>query len=165
MRDFSLIRNLQRELYILNSWIVGYSESGFIVLSLRQTARQAGPPTGDPAFIFILTTNRLACEKKRKNRDYPLTVMEILMILWFLEHKYGWPKISKLQHITRELRSRLQKKMKVGFRARDGSFPDILTGTWWIYSLDGSDYYVNDVYDFARMPKNSGFSIRCVKNK
>ncbi len=57
------------------------------------------------------------------------------------------------------------KAIKVGFRAWDGSFPDILTGTWWIYSLDGSDYYVNDVYDFARMPKNSGFSIRCVKNK
>lgn len=57
------------------------------------------------------------------------------------------------------------KALKVGFRIWDGSFSNFYTTRWWIYSLDGGDYYATQGWVIATMPKNSGFSIRCVKNK
>lgn len=56
------------------------------------------------------------------------------------------------------------KALKVGFRVWDGSFSSFPVARWWIYS-QGSDYCVSKGWSITNMPKNSGFSIRCVKTK
>ena len=56
------------------------------------------------------------------------------------------------------------KAVGAGRRAWNGSFSYSTYGTWWIYGP--GDYRVTSGgWDITSMPKNSGFSIRCVKNK
>lgn len=56
------------------------------------------------------------------------------------------------------------RAINAGWRAWDGSFRSTSYGSWWIYSLDGSRV-TNTWWNITTMPKNTGFSIRCVKNK
>jgi len=55
------------------------------------------------------------------------------------------------------------KAKRVGWRAWDGYFSGYFIGGWWIYALDGAVMGMDNNIDY--LPKNTGFSIRCVKNK
>jgi len=56
------------------------------------------------------------------------------------------------------------KVLPVGWRVWNGSFDGGLSGSWWISSTDGSSYKVRQDFSFAGMPKNTGYSVRCIKN-
>jgi len=56
------------------------------------------------------------------------------------------------------------KAINAGWRAWDGSFTLTSYESWWIYSLNG--YRITNTYwNITTMPKKTGLSIRCVKNK
>ncbi len=56
------------------------------------------------------------------------------------------------------------KAVGTGRRAWNGSFYYSYYGAWWIY--EPGDYCLTSGgWDISRMPKNAGFSIRCIKNK
>jgi len=60
------------------------------------------------------------------------------------------------------------KALSVGWRwAGDGSFRESLIGSWWISSpeyTDKSAYIVRRDFSIAGMPKDTGYSVRCVKD-
>lgn len=55
---------------------------------------------------------------------------------------------------------------QVGFRVWNGSFASY-AATWWIYSSDGKAYHINsDNFKISDgMPKNTGYYIRCLKDR
>jgi uncharacterized protein (TIGR02145 family) len=55
---------------------------------------------------------------------------------------------------------------QVGFRVWNGSFTNY-GDSWWIYSTDGSAYHINSArFEISSgMPKNSGYYIRCLKDR
>lgn len=57
------------------------------------------------------------------------------------------------------------KALKAGFRVWDGSFSSFPVARWWICSLEGYDYCVSKGWSITNMPKQSGFSIRCIKTR
>jgi uncharacterized protein (TIGR02145 family) len=55
---------------------------------------------------------------------------------------------------------------QVGFRVWNGSFTNYVD-SWWIYSSDGKAYHINSAsFEISDgMPKNSGYYIRCLKDR
>jgi len=55
---------------------------------------------------------------------------------------------------------------QVGFRVWNGSFTNY-TASWWIYSSDGKAYHINSAsFKISDgMPKESGYYIRCLKDR
>jgi uncharacterized protein (TIGR02145 family) len=54
----------------------------------------------------------------------------------------------------------------VGFRVWNGTFTNY-SGSWWIYSPDGEPYHIySDNFEIRTgMPENTGYYIRCVKDR
>lgn len=52
----------------------------------------------------------------------------------------------------------------VGYRTRLGIFVQHPC-YWWIYSPDGSSYKISEGFTITAMPKNPGYSIRCIKSR
>jgi hypothetical protein len=47
---------------------------------------------------------------------------------------------------------------------KNGSFDQGLSGCWWTSSTDGVFTNVRQDFSFGAMPKNTGNTIRCLKN-
>jgi hypothetical protein len=56
------------------------------------------------------------------------------------------------------------KVYSVGFRVWNGSFDGGPVGSWWTSSIDGSNTNVRQNFTFSNMPKNTGYSVRCIKD-
>jgi hypothetical protein len=52
----------------------------------------------------------------------------------------------------------------LGWRVWNGSFDQGLIGCWWSSSTDSGSPNVRQDFSFGAMPKNTGYSVRCIKN-
>lgn len=55
------------------------------------------------------------------------------------------------------------KPRQFGFRVWNGSFTTY-GSSWWVSSRDGSSSKVSNSFTIGGMPKNTGYSVRCIKD-
>jgi uncharacterized protein (TIGR02145 family) len=79
------------------------------------------------------------------------TIDEWLILADYLEDAPEQTKLSfKIKH--------------VGWRVWNGSFNQY-PRSWWVFAGYGSSYQISDSFEISGMPENSGYAIRCIKNK
>lgn len=89
---------------------------------------------------------------------------EICPVGYHVPSREEWENlIDYLNNSSSDVEESFRAIKDAGWRAWDGSFVHSSYGGWWEHSPLGA--CVSTGYTIGYMPKNSGFSIRCVKNK